>query len=186
MSVQVERRHFTVAEYYRMAEAGILSEDDRVELIEGEIITMSPIGSRHAAGVDRLTALFHRSIGQSAIIRIQSPVRLNKYSEPQPDVTLLKPRADFYARRHPTPADVLLVVEVSETSGTYDRDVKLGLYARAEIPEVWLINIPEDRIENYWQPVNGAYQERQHVHRGQSLAPQRYPHLTLSVDDILG
>src|SRR5438552_12280642 len=144
-TVEVRRRRFTVEEYHRMAEAGILSEDDRVELIEGEIVQMSPIGPRHSACVDRLNALFTSRLRRRAIVRVQNPIVLSRWTEPQPDLTLLRPRADFYAERHPGPADVLLAVEVAETSGVYDRGTKLALYARARIPEVWLVDVRGDR-----------------------------------------
>src|SRR3954471_10163269 len=112
MSVQIARRHFNVAEYYRMMEAGILSESDHVELIDGEVVEMSPIGSRHAACVDRLNKFFNKL--EEVIVRVQNPIRLDDFSEPQPDITLLLLRADFYAQGHPTPSDVLLVVEVAD------------------------------------------------------------------------
>lgn len=186
MSVQVERWVFSVDEYHRMAEAGILSEDDRVELIEGEIFKMSPIGSLHAACVKRLNALLNRRAGHEAIVSVQDPIRLDDYSEPEPDIALLKPRADFYAQSLPTADDVLLIIEVSDTSINYDRDVKLPLYARVGIPEVWLANLPEDRVEAYSQPVSGIYQKVRYAERGESLSPERIPNLMLSVDEILG
>jgi Uma2 family endonuclease len=186
MVVEVTKRLFTAAEYYKMAEAGILSEDDRVELIEGEIVRMSPIGSRHAACVTRLDTLFHQEVGGDAIVWVQNPIRLDDYSEPEPDLTLVRPRNDFYAQGHPTPADVLLVIEVAETSQRYDRDVKIPLYARAGIPEVWLADLAEDAVYARTEPVNGVYQRVRRVQRGESLAPQLLPHVTLSVEAILG
>src|SRR3982751_4315477 len=129
MSVQIQKHYFNVDEFYLMARGGVFSEDARVELIEGEVIEMSPIGSRHAGCVDRLNALLNRS-GQNVIVRVQSPIRIDDFSEPEPDIALLKPRADFYSNSHPTPADVLLIIEVAETSVEYDRGVKLPLYAR--------------------------------------------------------
>lgn len=186
MAVEVTRRLFNAAEYHRMAEAGILSEDDRVELIEGEIVQMSPIGSRHQACVDRLSTLFHQHVGRAAIVRVQGPVSLGEYSEPQPDLALLRPRDDFYAQAHPTPADILLLVEVAETSQGYDRDIKLPLYARAGVPEVWLADLVEDAMYVYCQPHGGAYNEARQVRRGESLAPRLLPHVTLEVGAILG
>lgn len=186
MVVGVTKRLFTAAEYYRMAEAGILSEDDRVELIEGEVVRMSPISSRHQGCVNRLTRLFDRRVGDAAIVEVQGPIRLDDYSEPEPDLTLLRPRDDFYAQSHPTPADVLLIVEVAETSQRYDREVKLPLYARAGIPEAWLADLAEDAIYAHTEPVNGVYQRVRRVQRGESLAPQLLPHVTLSVEAILG
>jgi Uma2 family endonuclease len=187
MSVQIERHHFNVDEYYRMGAAGIFSEDDRVELIEGEVIRMSPIGSRHAACVDRIVnALLSRFAGHGAIVRVQNPIRLDEYSEPQPDVTLLHPRDDFYANSHPTPADVLLLVEVADSSIEYDRVIKVPLYARAGIREVWLVDLTKDTIELYAQPLNGAYQISQQAARGESLTSSSIPALTLSADAVLG
>lgn len=133
MAVQLLKRLFTVAEYHRMAEAGILGEDDRVELIEGEIVGMTPISSRHAGQVNRLVRLFTQRLGGRAILSVQNPIRLGEHSEPQPDVALLRPRPDFYATAHPGSEDVLLVIEVADlsacdaqagTSAAYDREVK--------------------------------------------------------------
>ncbi len=186
MAVQVSRRLFTVAEYHRMAEARILGEDDRVELLDGEIVQMTPIGSRHAACVDRLVRWFGRQVGDEAIVRVQGPIRLSEHSEPQPDLALLKPRPDFYAQAHPGPADVLLLIEVAETSSDSDRDVKLPLYARAGIGEVWLVDLTAERVEVYRQPWFRGYQDCHTVRRGQRLAPQALPDLNLSADAVLG
>ncbi len=186
MGVQVQRRLFTVEEYHRMAEAGILSEDDRVELIEGELVAMSPIGSRHAACVKRLIRLLDRAVGDRAIVGAQDPIRLGARSEPQPDVTLLRYRPDFYASAHPGPEDVLLVVEVAETSADYDRTVKIPLYARYGIPEAWLVDLLEERIEIYRHPSPQGYQTLHIAHRGETVRPTTLPDLELSVDDILG
>lgn len=186
MSTLIAKRCFNVEEYYRMAEAGILSEDDRVELIEGEIIEMSPIGSRHAACIDRIVNfLLGRYAGMTAIVRVQSPIRLDDFSEPQPDVSLLRPRDDFYATEHPKPADVLLVIEVADTSVEYDRGAKTPLYARAGIPEVWLINLRENEVELYAQPAAGSYQITQRFKAGASFASRILPDLTINVDALL-
>jgi Uma2 family endonuclease len=185
MSVQVVKRLFTVTEYYQMAQAGIFSEDDHVELLEGEIIQMSPIGSRHAACVDRLTRLFSERVGRQAIVRVQNPVRLSDYSEPQPDIALLKPRVDFYSSEHPKPEDVLLLVEVCETSADFDRRAKLPLYAQAGIPEVWLIDLAQEQIEVYRAPVAQGYSKTQTLARGQPLRAQLVPLLELKVEEIV-
>lgn len=186
MAVQFTRRPFSVDEYYRMAQVGILGEDDRVELIEGEIIEMSPIGSRHAACVKRLTALLGRRLGEGAILSVQDPVRLGDYSEPQPDVALLRPRADFYAGGHPAPEDVWLVIEVADTSAIIDRNLKPPLYARAGVIEVWIIDLSQDLIEVHTQPSGGAYQVVRQVRRGESLAPGQLPALGVSAEAVLG
>ena len=186
MSVQIARRHFNVSEYYRMAAAGVLSEDDRVELIEGEIIEMNPIGSRHAACVGRLTKLLERLVGDRVIVWVQNPVQINEYSEPLPDVTLLKPRDDFYAQANPQPTDVLLIIEVADSSVEYDRDIKIPLYAQASIPEVWLINLPKEIIEIYSRPLDHTYQGTRVVERGESLAAESIRNLTIDADAVLG
>ncbi|MDT7688490.1 MAG: hypothetical protein QOE46_1249 [Acidobacteriota bacterium] len=186
MSVQVLRRHFSVGEYYRMAAAGLFSEDDRVELVEGEIIEMNPIGSRHAACVGRLTELLGNSARDVAIVWVQNPVQVNDYSEPLPDVALLKRRDDFYSQANPGPSDVLLVVEVADSSVGYDREVKVPLYARAGIPEVWLVNLPEDVVEIYAGLSEGTYREVRLVKRGDNLTSTSISTLTLDADSILG
>jgi Uma2 family endonuclease len=184
-SIEVLKRRFTVEEYYKMAEAGILCEDDRVELLDGQIVEMTPIGSRHAAAVDRLTRLLSHLVGEAALVRVQNPIRLSQHSEPQPDLALLKPRSDFYAHAHPSPKDVLLVVEVAETSVGIDRKVKIPLYAKAGISEVWLVDL-EERVEVYRKPSSQGYGETQRPRRGRSLSPQALPELKVSVSDILG
>ena len=169
-----------------MAQVGILGEDDRVELIEGEIVEMTPIGSRHAAVVDRLNRILSRQIGEQAIVRVQNPIRLGEHSEPQPDISLLKPREDFYASSHPGPEDVLLLVEVSETSAEYDREVKLPLYARFGIPEVWLVNPEGKAIEVYRDPSPEGYREVQTLGYDALLSPNSLPDLEIPAREILG
>ena len=185
MSLQIARRWFNVDEYYRMAETGILSEADRVELIEGEVIQMSPIGSRHAACVGRLTDLL-ATVRDRAIVWVQNPIRIDRYSEPVPDVALLRKRADFYSSNLPSAGDVLLVIEVADTSVDYDRDTKIPLYARSGIAEALLVNLPRDVIEYYCDPVGGKYQSVRIINRGESFTSQAVTGLTLSVEEILG
>lgn len=186
MSVQIIRRHFNVTEYDRMAAAGVLREDDRVELIEGEIVEMNPIGSRHAACVGRLTKLLERLAGDRSIVWVQNPVQVNDYSEPLPDVALLKPRDDFYAQANPQAADVLLLIEVADSSVEYDRDIKIPLYAQASVAEVWLVNLLGEAIEICSQPLEGKYREIYRVKRGESFSAKSIPDLTIDAHDILG
>jgi Uma2 family endonuclease len=153
-----QKRRFTVDEYYRMGEAGIVGEDDRVELLDGQIYVMSPIGSEHASCVDRLTRLFVRRAGDDAIVRIQNPIRLDEASEPEPDLALLHPRDDAYASDHPGPADVMLVVEVADTSLQFDRDLKRPLYAAAGVPVVWLVDLDGQTIHVYSTPSGDHYE----------------------------
>lgn len=177
---------FNVDQYYRMAQSGILAEDDRVELIEGEIIKISPIGVRHASCVNRLNTLFAEMLGRKAIVSVQNPLLLSTYSEPQPDLCLLRPKADFYANEHPSPSDVFLVVEVADTSIGYDRDEKIPLYARAGIAEVWLIDLTQDTVTLYAEPIRGQYRQTREANRGGAVASTIFSDLILDVDTILG
>ena len=152
------RRRIDVASYYRMAEAGILAADDHVELIDGEIIDMSPIGSAHAGCINRLIrALAPATSVGTAVLSVQSPLRLGRHDEPQPDVMLLRPRADDYGTAHPGPEDVLLVIEVAASSLHFDRTTKLPLYARHAVPEVWIVDLVAAAIEVHREPREGAY-----------------------------
>lgn len=186
MSHQIAKRWFSVDEYYRMAKAGILTEADRVELIEGEIIEMSPIGSGHAGCVKRLVALLSGQIGQDAVLSVQDPISIDEFSEPQPDIALVRPRADFYSEGHPKASDVLLLIEVADTSVEYDRNVKLPLYAKARVPEVWLVNLPQETIEIYRQPLDKSYREVRLVKRGESIESEAVSELKLEAEKILG
>jgi Uma2 family endonuclease len=152
------RRHrLTVADYYRMAEVGILDAEARVELIDGDIIDMVPPGSPHAATVHYLTEVLVRAVAGRANVLVQNPVRLSDFSEPQPDVALLRRRDDFYRARHPQPDDVLLIVEVAATSLRFDRDTKVPLYARHGIPELWLVDVGNRRLSRHRAPQQGAF-----------------------------
>jgi len=152
------RRHrLTVADYYRMAEVGILAPDARVELIDGEIIDMAPPGSLHAAAVHRLNEVLVRAVEGRATVLVQNPVRLSEYSEPQPDLALLRRRDDFYSGRHPRPVDVLLVIEIADTSLRFDRETKALLYAAHEIPELWLVDLRGKRLVRHRAPEQGTY-----------------------------
>ena len=185
MSVQLQKHYFNVDEYYRMAKVGIFSEDDRVELIEGEVVEMSPIGSSHQGCVDELTAIVMEKMGREVIVRVQGPIQVDEYSEPQPDISLLRPRRDYYRRAHPVPSEVLLVIEVADSSVEYDRNVKLPLYARAGIPEAWLVILAKEFSEVHSEPKNGKYQKVQRLKRGKTLASITLPGLKLAVEDIL-
>lgn len=180
-----KHRAFTVEQYHRMAEAGILGEDDRVELIDGEIVEMTPIDSRHAACVNKLNELFSQRVRNSAIVSVQNPVRLSTDSEPQPDLALLRPRADFYASRAPGPRDVLLLVEVADASLAYDRDFKLARYARRDIPEVWIVDLEGERVLVFRDPAGAVYHVRETASRGESLRPARLDLAALAVDELL-
>ncbi len=151
------RHRLTVDDYYRMGETGVLAPDARTELINGEIIDMTPPGSRHSATVAFLADILTAVTGSSAIRWVQSPLRLNHSSEPQPDLMLLKRRDDFYAEENPGPADVILLVELSDSSLRYDRQIKGPLYASHGIPEYWLVDLAAHELQIHRQPRNGAY-----------------------------
>lgn len=186
MGMPLAHRRFTVDEYYRMAEVGILGPDDRVELLDGEIVEMSPIGSRHAATVTRLQRLFERGAGDRSIGRVQQPVRLDRYSEPEPDIAVVAAREDFYATGHPGPDEILLIVEVADTSLRYDRHRKLPSYARAGIPEVWLVDLTLDRVEIYREPSSDGYASQQILGRDATLTPLLLPDVAIRVADLFG
>ena len=180
------RRRFDVDAYYRMAEAGVLGDSRRVELIDGEIIDMAAIGSPHAAVTNRLARLFTRALrDETALVNVQSPLRLDVDNEPQPDITLLRSRHDDYRESHPTAADVLLLVEVSVASLAYDRGVKLALYARFGVLEVWIVDLIGAAVEVYREPKEGAYASRERLAQG-SLSPIGAAGLTVDVAGILG
>ncbi len=186
MSYPVARRLFTVAEYHQMLAAEILTKDDRVELLNGEIVEMSPVSPSHASVVKRIARAFNRRIGDEAMVGVQDPIQLDDLSEPQPDLSLLRARPDFYSLSHPKPEEILLVVEVAETSGLKDRLIKQPAYAKAGISEYWIVDIPQDLIEVCTQPVNGVYQTTRQVRRGETLAPQALPHVALKAAELLG
>ncbi len=183
--VQVSTKKFTVYDFHRMGEAGIFSEDDRVELLEGEIIEMTPIGSRHAACVSRLNRILTSQLGPTAIVSVQNPIRLNDRSEPQPDIALLKPRPDFYAEAHPKPDHTLLVIEVADTSVDFDQGTKLPLYAKAGIPEVWIVALTQRSVEIYRQPDAQGYNSISRLNDLEQAIPEAFPNLRIPVREIL-
>jgi Uma2 family endonuclease len=185
MHTTLTTRRFTVDEYYRMAEAGILEPGERVELIEGKIVAMAAIGSRHAGCVNSLTRLLVGAVEDQALVAVQNPVRLSELSEPEPDVAVLRPRADQYADAHPGPGEVLLIIEVADTTVDFDRDVKAPLYAGAGIPEYWLVDLPGDRIEVRRDPDQNGYREVTSHGRGGVLRPGELPELEVPVDAVL-
>ncbi|MDF0554083.1 Uma2 family endonuclease [Kamptonema sp. UHCC 0994] len=186
MPVQLLKRLFTVEEYHLMTKAGIIADSDRVELIEGEIILMAAIGTRHAGCVRRVARVFSQLPENRAIFDVQNPVQLSERAEPQPDVVLLQPRADYYDTAHPTPSEVLLLVEVADSTIDYDRDVKIPIYSRSQIQEVWLVNLVAECLEVYRQPTPNGYSLIQRFWRGQQVSPLAFPELEVSLDFVLG
>ncbi len=166
------RHRLTVAEYYRLPEAGVLGPEDRVELIEGEVVDMAPIGTRHAWTVKELTRRLYQCVGADVVISVQDPLHLDKFSQPQPDLMVLRPPADRYASAHPTAADVLLLIEVSDTTVRYDREIKVPLYARAGVAEVWVVDLEARVLRCHRQPAQGEYTQIQALAQpGQLLLP---------------
>lgn len=186
MSRQLAKHWISVDEYERMGEAGIFHPDGRLELLEGEIYEISPIGSPHAACVDFLSSFLNRLFGEKFIVRVQNPIRLNDFSEPQPDIALLRWRDDFYRQAHPTPGDVLLIIEVADSTVESDRSYKIPLYAKAGIPEAWLVNLPDERIEFFAEPADGAYQTRGEFKRGEEVQSHVLSDLRVNAADMLG
>ena len=183
-SHELTRRRFTVHDYHRMGEAGILHEDDRVELIEGEIVEMAAIGTRHFNCVNRLNRLLVRAVGDDAIVSVQNPVRLSEDTEPQPDLAVLRPRDYFESL--PGPEDVLFLIEVSDTTLAYERNLKLPLYARAGVPEVWIVDLANETIERYTEPSESGYRRVEKARRAETLASLTMPGLAVEVDAVLG
>ncbi len=180
----VRRHRFSLEDYHRMLEAGILGEEDRVELIEGELVEMTPIGTDHAATVDAIVDALRFEVPRNCLIRVQSPVSLPPGSEPQPDLTVVRKRS--YRDSHPGPEDVLLLIEVADTSAGYDREVKIPLYARYGIPEVWLVDLQKGQIEVYREPAPGGYYRECRIHRaGEPIRPLQLPDLALDPKLVL-
>jgi Uma2 family endonuclease len=181
------RRHrITVEEYHRMAEVGLLAPDARVELIEGEIIDMAPIGKEHTSVVDQLNRLFVRAVGDDAIVRVQGSVRLSRFSEPEPDVVLLRPSTDFYRSRFATGADILLAIEVSDTTLRYDREIKVPLFGRHDVPEVWIVDLQQDQLLTYGELHAGEYQRQRVVERPGPTAVAALPGLSVDLSALFG
>ncbi|MFL5383775.1 MAG: Uma2 family endonuclease [Longimicrobiaceae bacterium] len=187
MSVDLAIRHrFTVDEFHRMGEVGIFSEDDRVELINGEIVEMTPIGSQHAACVRKLDRWLQFLVGDDALVSTQLPIIIEDDGEPIPDVAVLRPRTDSYAESHPTPADILLVVEVSDSTVLFDRNVKRRLYAGAGIPEYWVVDLPRNCVAVFGELVDGRYTQERDYRLGEAWTSPALGGRTVSTEQVLG
>ena len=184
MVVQTKHR-FNVKEYYRMAETGVLRPDARVELLNGEIIDMSPIGSTHAGTVKRFIRIFTKLGRDRWVISAQDPLRLDDHSEPEPDFMLLKPSPDDYTSRHPQPDEVFLLIEVSDTTLDFDHEEKLAAYGRAGVAEVWIVNLIDTTIEVYREPHFTGYGGKTIVRAGDTIAPLAFPDAAVDVAELL-
>ncbi|NCS47777.1 MAG: Uma2 family endonuclease [Microcystis aeruginosa BK11-02] len=173
MSLSLITRKFTVEEYEKMTTQGIIKPDEKVELIRGEIIKMSPMGT-------------YQKFGDLILLGVQNPIRLNNNSQPEPDLSLLIPRSDFYVAAYPCPQDIYLIIEVSDSTIDYDRYTKIPLYAEANIKEVWIVNLKEECLEVYRHPLHGSYQAIQKYYRGESIFIESFPEIELTLIEILG
>jgi len=181
------RHRLDVDLYYRMADAGMFGQDDRIELLDGDLIDMAPIGQGHAAVVNQLVEALFMACGRRAIVSAQNPVRLDRWSEPQPDLAILRRRADFYATgERAGPADVLLLVEVAESSLTFDRNVKLPIYARAGIGEVWIVDLKHRCLTSYQKPFGDSYGDMSVHQPGEEVALALAPEIVVRLDLMFG
>ena len=185
MAIEISKRLFTVHDYHRMVDAGILHEDDRVELIHGEIVAMSPIGPRHSAAVLRASQTLFKLVEDRAIVGVQGSVRLDEYDEPQPDLYLLRPKDDFYASGHAGPPDIFLIIEVADSSLEYDQTIKMGLYAETGVPEYWVADIQNDCVITYSDIREKKYQTVRQFPRGNAIAPLLLPSCRIPVAALL-
>ena len=187
MSLPLSKYRLTTAQFERMAQAGVFPEDARIELIEGELLEMTPVGRLHVAVVNRLTRAFAQTVvAGRALLSVQNPIHLDENSEPQPDVVLLRPRADDYEDNVPAPSDALLIIEVADTSAEYDRGLKARLYARSGVSEYWVVDLQAQEIVCWQQPtLAGGYQVMMMAHKGEALAAQLIPDVVVRVDDVL-
>jgi Uma2 family endonuclease len=176
----------TVTHFHKMIELGIFNEDERLELLEGELIAMAPIGPFHAGKTKRFIRLLSQAIGNRAILDVQGPIVLGNHSEPQPDIVLLRPRDDFYEVAHPQSEDVLLLIEIADSSLNYDRNIKIPLYARYGIPEVWLIDLPKQHIEIYLKPSDDGYQHLWRPNNSEHISLSLLPQVIIKVAEIWG
>jgi Uma2 family endonuclease len=184
--VMVIRHAFTVDEWHRMGEAGLFGDDARMELLDGEVIEMAPIGSPHAGGVNRLNHLLTSALGAQALVAVQNPVVLDDRSEPQPDIAVLQPRPDDYSRSHPTPSEILLLIEVSDTTLAFDRDIKAPQYARTGVPEYWIVDLAGDQVMVMREPSSTGYRDIRSLGPGNELSMGALPGVLFEVSQILG
>jgi len=186
MQIEVTKRLFTVDEYYRMGEVGIIGPEERTELIDGEVIRMSPPGNRHIACVNRANAAFVEAFGKRAIVSVQNPLRLNIYNEPQPDIVVLQPRADFYDSTRLAPEHTYFVLEISDTSLTFDRKIKLARYATFGVPEVWIADLKHDLLLVFRDAESDSYKSSLTLRRNGSISPLAFPDAVFKAEQLLG
>lgn len=181
----VKLRQITVEEYDAMIENGVFDEDDRVELLNGAIVDKMPKGTKHSSANDRINKIFYKNFSEKVIIRNQNPIWLDEFSEPEPDLVLAKPKADEYENSHPTPEEILLIVEIADSTLNYDRNSKGAAYARAGIKQYLLLNVQEKTLEDYREPSADGFQSKQTYRSGQSFNLVAFPETALAVKDFL-
>jgi Uma2 family endonuclease len=174
----------SVEDYHKMGEAGLFESGARIELIDGELFDMTPIGTQHASTVTRLTDILTDGLRGKAIISVQNPIVLGAQSEPQPDLAVLEKKKDYYASAHPRPGDILLLIEVADTTASRDREIKVPLYARHGIPEVWLIDLEQKRLEVYHGPKAGEYRHVD-IYRKEQVSPKGLPDVKIDLNELL-
>ncbi|MEA5619045.1 Uma2 family endonuclease [Cronbergia sp. UHCC 0137] len=184
MTVQLLKHKFTTEQYHLMHEAGVFSESDRLELINGEITEMSPIGKKHAVCVARLDRIVQKKLSDRTMVWVQNPIRLDNNSEPQPDLAILKLRDDFYVENLPTPPDILLIIEVADSTITYDREIKMPLYAAAGIPEMWLFDLNRKAIEGYSQLSTTGYKRMQRYEENDTFSMLAFPDVNFTWQEM--
>lgn len=185
MATEIARKLFTVYDYHKMVDAGILREGDRVELIRGEVIRMSPINPPHNGTIHRANHFLTRIVGDRAIVGVQGSIRLDEYDEPQPDLYLLRPKEDFYTSRHAGPADILLIIEVADSSLEYDRTIKMQLYAETGIPEYWISDLQNDCVIAHSDADGGTYRTIRQFRRGEELIPRLLADCSIPTEALL-
>ncbi len=181
---ELSRHKLNVDDYQQMITAGILTSEHHVELLEGELFNMSPIGPLHSSKTNRLNLLLVQALGDKAIVSVQNPILLGSDSAPQPDLSILRPRADFYETAHPNAEDVLLLIEIADSTVTSDRAYKLPLYARHDIPEVWLLDVNQQQLEIYRQPAQNQYHDRQLANANGHVCLSQLPEVEIALSKL--
>jgi Uma2 family endonuclease len=184
MSAPLPRHKLNLEDYHRMIEAGIFTPNQRIELLEGKLFDMAPIGPAHSGTTNYLTRLFFQAVGDKAIVSVQNPVMLGDNSEPQPDLMILRSREDFYRSSHPVAEEVLLLVEIADTSASSDRSYKIPLYARHGIPEVWLLDVKRQQLEIHTQPEQGQYRQVHLAQTDEAIRLSQLPEIEINVRQI--
>lgn len=185
MTMLLDIRLISVAEYHSMGELGILNPDEKVELLAGQIVKKSMKGTRHTSTNKRIEKVLERLLGDRVLVRTQDPIRLDNYSEPEPDVAIVVPNLSFYADHHPTPSEVYLIIEISDTTLRQDCEYKAKLYAQGGIEDYWVLDINNRQLYVFRLPSPDGYLSRQVLSDGEVISPLAFPDIKLSISDFL-